>query len=159
MIYGSEGEKTGGVLREFVEGDGTAVVFGFVGVCGLAGSEGAEFAKRDEAAEIAVTGGVSGEKNNRDARRILSFVLRSLKFVMRNSGIDIQSDAEDGFYMGFLRGEVKGKSGVHAVGVGESDGGHFLFGGSGDDFFGRGNGAKEGIVAVTMKMDEHVSPE
>ncbi len=54
---------------------------------------------------------------------------------------------------------IKRDGGVHAVGVGESDSRHVLFGGRGDDFVRRGNAPQEGVVAVTVKMDEHVCPE
>ena len=63
-------------MREFIKGDGTAVVFGFAGGHILAGSHGAEFAEGDEAAEIAVALGVCCEKDDGRTWRISNFEFR-----------------------------------------------------------------------------------
>ena len=97
---------------------------------------GIELAARDEFAEAAVTIAVSGEEEKRPCVRF-------------------EPRAENGLYARFARGLIERQSSVKAVRVRERDGGHFLGGCGADDLFGRGHSPKEGILAATIKMNEH----
>ena len=141
-------------MGEFVEGDGAAVGFVFSKVRGLAGSGGTEMAKGHEAAEVAVAFAIGSKKHYGYASccGVASGEWRVARKIKKRQ---VQSYAEDGFYARGLGRLIKGNGGVQAVGVRERDSGHLVFGGCGDDFARRRNAPQEGVVAVTVEMDEH----
>ena len=98
-------------------------------------------AARYEAAEVGVAFGIGGQQEERERRVFGVF--------------DRQNRAEDRLDACFARRLIKRDCRLEAVGIGERDGGHGFAHGRGDQFGRRWHGAKKGIVAVAVQVNEH----
>ena len=115
--------------------------------------------QRHQLAQVAVPLHIRSQQHHRHALRISIFVFRVSSFEMRNAKFDVNHHSHNRLDSCRCRRLIKRHRRIQPIRIRQRHGRHLLLHRRRNHFFRRRHAPQKRIVAVTMQMYEHESPD